>query len=72
MNTKRLVCLLLAVVMAAALFAGCGGQKDGGKDGRISISMYMCERAVLKELSAWLEGKFPNIDLAFIRSCDTI
>lgn len=31
MNTKRILALGLAVVMAAAMLAGCGNQKDSGK-----------------------------------------
>ena len=66
---KRFVALLLVVVMAAALFAGCTGQK---KDDRISISLYAWDRSMLKELTPWLEEKFPDIEFTFIQSFNTM
>lgn len=66
---KRFVALLLVVVMAAALFAGCTGQK---KDDRISISLYAWDRSMLKELTPWLEEKFPEINFTFIQSFNTM
>ncbi|MDO4516378.1 MAG: extracellular solute-binding protein [Bacillota bacterium] len=76
MKTKRLLCLLLAVVMAATMLAGCGSQNEGagnkGDDGKISISMYMWDRSMLKELSPWLEEKFPEIEFTFVQSFNTI
>ena len=66
---KRFVALLLVVVMAAALFAGCAGQK---KDDRISISLYAWDRSMFKELTPWLEEKFPEINFTFIQSFNTM
>ena len=66
---KRFVALLLVVVMAAALFAGCTGQK---KDDRISISLYAWDRSMFKELTPWLEEKFPNVEFTFIQSFNTM
>ena len=66
---KRFVALLLVVVMAAALFAGCTGQK---KDDRISISLYAWDRSMFKELTPWLEEKFPEINFTFIQSFNTM
>ena len=72
MKIRRLACLLLAVLLLAALFAGCGGKKTEKKDERISITMYMWDRSMLKELSPWLEEKFPDIDFTFIQSFNTM
>ena len=66
---KRFVALLLVVVMAAALFAGCTGQK---KDDRISISLYAWDRSMFKELTPWLEEKLPEINFTFIQSFNTM
>ena len=66
---KRFVALLLVVVMTAALFAGCTGQK---KDDRISISLYAWDRSMFKELTPWLEEKFPEINFTFIQSFNTM
>ena len=59
MKKKRLISLLLAVVMTAAMLTGCGGQQQstGSKktEGKIQISMYLWDRSMLKDLSPWLE-----------------
>ena len=72
MKIRRLACLLLAAMLLAALFAGCGGKKTEKKDERISITMYMWDRSMLKELSPWLEEKFPNIHFTFIQSFNSM
>ncbi|MDD6023083.1 MAG: extracellular solute-binding protein [Oscillospiraceae bacterium] len=79
-NTLR---LLLAVVMAATILAGCGGRQAvpsqqeaapeaAGTGDRISISMYMWDRSMFKELSPWLEEEFPDIDFTFVQSFNTM
>lgn len=76
MKKKRLIALLLAVVMAATMLTGCGGQQQatGNKkqDDKISISMYLWDRSMLKELSPWLEEQFPDIEFTFIQSFNTM
>ena len=76
MKQKRLIALLLAVVMAAAVLAGCGGQQQSAgskkQDDKIAISMYMWDRSMLKELSPWLEEKFPEIEFTFVQSFNTM
>ena len=75
MKKKRLISLLLAVVMTAAMLTGCGGQQSAGSkkpDDKISISMYMWDRSMLKELSPWLEKKFPEIEFTFVQSFNTM
>ncbi len=76
---KRLLCLLLAVVMAATLLSGCAGQQNtakqpekGGENGNIAISMYMWDRSMFKELTPWLEEKFPDIEFTFVQSFNTM
>lgn len=76
---KRIVSLLLVLMMALLLLAGCAGQKaadtsagEPEKDGRIGITMYMWDRSMFKELSPWLEQKFPEIDFTFVQSYNTM
>ena len=73
---KRILCLLLALIMAATILAGCAGKAaSAGKkedDGRISISLYAWDRSMLKELTPWLEETFPNIEFTFIQSYNTM
>ena len=70
---KKCLCLLLAAVMAATLLGGCAGQPEtGGEDGKIAISMYMWDRSLFKELTPWLEEKFPDIEFTFVQSYNTM
>ena len=69
---KRIICLLLAAVMAAMLLAGCAGKQGTDKDGRISISMYLWDKSMFKELSPWLEEQFPDIDFTFVQGFNTV
>ena len=72
MKKEKLISLLLPGVMAVAMFAGCGKQKESTEtkeeEGKISISMYLWDRSMLKELSPWLEEKFPDIEFTFVAS----
>ena len=70
---KKCLCLLLAAVMAATLLSGCAGQSETeGEDGKIAISMYMWDRSLFKELTPWLEEKFPDIEFTFVQSYNTM
>lgn len=72
----RKACLLLALVLAAALLTGCadrpGSVSRNEKDGRIAISMYMWDRSMFKEFTPWLEQKFPEIDFTFVQSYNSM
>lgn len=72
----RKACLLLALVLAAALLTGCADHQDNigrnEKDGRIAISMYMWDRSMFKEFTPWLEQKFPEIDFTFVQSYNSM
>ena len=76
MKKKRLIRLLFIFVMTAAMLAGCGSRTEStanaGKDEKVSISMYMWDRSMFKELSPWLEQKFPDIEFTFIQSYNTM
>ena len=76
MKKEKLISLLLPGVMAVAMFAGCGKQKESTEtkeeEGKISISMYLWDRSMLKELSPWLEEKFPDIEFNFVQSFNTM
>ena len=70
---KKCLCLLLAAVMAATLLGGCAGQSETeGEDGKIAISMYLWDRSMFKELTPWLEEKFPDIEFTFVQSYNTM
>ena len=73
MNKKRMIALLLALVIAAGMLAGCGKAGAGKKqDDKIQISMYLWDRSMLKEFSPWLEQKFPDIEFTFIQAFNTM
>ena len=64
--------------MAAAMLAGCSGQKNTKTQGnaaeeeKVSISLYAYDRSMFKELTPWLEEKFPDIEFTFVQSYNTI
>ena len=76
MNKRRNLCLLLVMVLIAAVLSGCASQEKSAEQAangeRISISMYMWDRSMFKQLSPWLEQKFPNIDFTFVQSYNTM
>ena len=76
MKKKRLIRLLLMLAVAVSLLTACGGAKESGgnvaKDGKISISFYAYDRSMFKELTPWLEEKFPDIEFTFVQSYNTM
>ena len=56
---------------------GAGGSQSNGSDAgegdeKISISMYLWDRSMLKEFTPWLEQKFPEIEFTFVQAFNTI
>ena len=76
MKKRNIADLLLALALALLLTGCSGGQKSGeevaGKTGRVAVTMYMWDRSMFKELSPWLEEKFPEIDFTFVQSFNTM
>ena len=76
MKKNIVISLILVLAMALSLLAGCGSKQDSAekpKDtGKISISLYAYDRSMCKELTPWLEEKFPEIDFTFVQSYNTI
>ena len=74
---KQVIAVLLILAMLLCLTgcqkndAGSGGKGTAASD-RMQISMYLWDRSMLKELSPWLEQKFPDIDFTFIQSYNTM
>ena len=74
---KRSICtLLLVAILTIAVLSGCTGGEEpverAAQSDRISISMYMWDRSMFKQLSPWLEQKFPDIDFTFVQSYNTM
>ena len=76
---KRIIRLLLVLAAALLLLSGCAGQqntaapdRETADNDRVSITMYMWDRSMFKELSPWLEQKFPEIDFTFVQSYNTM
>ena len=67
---KKMMQFLLTGLMAVTMFSGCAGKID--HDGKVSISMYMYDRSMIKELTPWLEDKFTDIDFTFVQSYNTM
>ena len=76
MKKRRIFGLLLTVILVTAVLTGCAGGKKpaerAAQSDRISISMYMWDRSMFKQLSPWLEQKFPDIDFTFVQSYNSM
>ena len=76
MIKKSVISLILVLAMALSLLTGCGSEQElvekPKENDKISISLYAYDRSMFKELTPWLEEKFPNIDFTFVQSYNTI
>ena len=72
----RWTAFFLTSLMFVGTLAGCADSKKNGeqteKDAKVEISMYMWDRSMFKELTPWLEQKFPNIEFTFVQSYNTM
>lgn len=64
------------VVAAAAALTACGGKTEADKgssqNGKIQITFYLWDRSMMKELTPWLEQKFPEYEFNFIQGFNTM
>lgn len=58
---KRLLTMILVFAMVIGL-AGCGTKNNS----KIEISMYLWDKNMTRELTPWLEKKFPDIEFTFV------
>ena len=79
MKRRKSVWLFAVITILTLLLCGCAEPKstseqteDNGTDGKIAISMYMWDRSMFKELTPWLEQKFPDIEFTFVQSYNTM
>ena len=76
MKKRRIFALALVLILIGAMLSGCASDKkpaeQTAQSERIAISMYMWDRSMFKQLSPWLEQKFPNIDFTFVQSYNTM
>lgn len=60
------------VVAAAAALTACGGKTEADKgssqNGKIQITFYLWDRSMMKELTPWLEQKFPSMSSTSFRA----
>ena len=71
---KRSIAVLI-LALALALTA-CGGKTEADKgssqNGKIQITFYLWDRSMMKELTPWLEQKFPEYEFNFIQGFNTM
>ena len=65
---KRACALGLALILTVSLTA-CGAQEE---QPRISITMYLWDKSMCKQLTPWLESRFPEVDFTFIVGYNSI
>ena len=68
MKLKKLVCLLLAVVMAAAMLPGCGAQTSGSektenKKEKVTVALWGTQ--LLENYAQYLCDTFPEVEFEF-------
>ena len=59
----RVLCLFFLTAVLYVLSA-CGGVKSGEQD-KTTISMYLYDKSMMKELTPWLEERFPEVEFVF-------
>ena len=73
---KRLMTAILAAMLL--LLTACSGTaparsgKTDGSEGNIQISMCLWDKAMSKQLTPWLQEKFPEIEFSFIVGYNTM
>ena len=74
--SRRSFLQVCGITAATAALTACGGGKaDSGKgsqNGRIQITFYLWDRSMMKELTPWLEQKFPEYEFNFIQGFNTM
>ena len=65
------------VLVATAALTACGGgkaeaDKSSSQNGKIQITFYLWDRSMMKELTPWLEEKFPEYAFTFIQGFNTM
>lgn len=63
---------IIAALMAAAMMVCSAGCNSGEDSKRVGITMYLWDKALSKELTPWLEAKFPDIDFTFVVGYNTM
>lgn len=69
---RQAIAFLLVIVMLLLSITGCKWTKSDIQQDKVSITMYMYDRSMFKELTPWLEQKFPDIEFIFIQSYNTM
>ena len=65
------------IAAATAALTACGGgkaeaDKSSSQNGKIQITFYLWDRSMMKELTPWLEEKFPEYEFHFIQGFNTM
>lgn len=62
-----------AFALAMLVFAGVGMPRAKAQDKEpIAISMYLWDRTMMRQLTPYLEEKFPEIDFTFVPAYNTM
>jgi len=72
---KKLICSLLAGVMALGMLSGCGGSEEATKDGKAKIMIVSSERSsqkVMQELIDGFNASHPDIEVQYECKDDTV
>ena len=65
MEKRRLICLFLALSVAACFLAGCSA-KDTAKEDADTITVYMWSTAMYEKYAPYVQAKLPDINIQFV------
>ncbi|MDD6186573.1 MAG: extracellular solute-binding protein [Oscillospiraceae bacterium] len=67
---KRIAAIVFAIMIVLGL-CGCRAM-DKPNNGKTEITMYLWDKNMTRELTPWLEEKFPDIDFTFVVSYNSM
>ncbi len=67
MNKKILAALTVPVMLLGV--TGCGQNNESDN---VTLTMYLLDKSMTKELTPWLEQQFPEIDFTFVVGYNTM
>ncbi|MGN0907066.1 MAG: extracellular solute-binding protein [Bullifex sp.] len=69
---KRTAGCITAIILALMLLFSCNAERKEEPEPPVSITMYLWDKGMTKELTPWLEEQFPDIEFTFVVGYNTM